>query len=264
MTSTNADNRNHQDRFLRNVRKALGFPTETKRSAPDLFRSERASVASERYKAAKLRTRQARLELLDRLIERAEPLNLKVIPLNDINAVSSAIAKLVAEKDPEWGTKKCVAAWRHPLIDSLNLSGILAEQNVPIYITDLDGHESATGEVEERRIKIRRQIMESYIGVTSADFCLAETATLVLRTRPNHARAVSLVPSIHVAVIELDQILSDLGELYAFLQCDPAQQEERLTNCMTLISGPSKTADIELVMVHGAHGPREVYIYVVC
>jgi hypothetical protein len=36
-----------------------------------------------------------------------------------------------------------------------------------------------------------------------------------------------------------------------------------LTNCLTLISGPSKTADIELTMVHGAHGPREVYLYVI-
>ena len=217
----------------------------------------------DRYEAAKSRTRQARLELLDKLIERAEPLNLKVIPLDDIHTVSSAIAKLVAEKEPEWGTKKCVAAWRHPLIDSLNLPLILAEQNVPVYITDLNGHGSAMRTVEERRDEIRREIMESYIGVTSADFCLAETATLVLKTRPNQARAVSLVPSIHVAVIELDQVLSDLGELYAFLECDPAQKEEGLTNCMTLISGPSKTADIELVMVHGAHGPREVYIYVV-
>jgi L-lactate dehydrogenase complex protein LldG len=95
------------------------------------------------------------------------------------------------------------------------------------------------------------------------DFCLAENATLVLKTRPSQARAVSLVPSIHVAVIRLDQLLSNLGELNAALMRDPGQRPEGLTNCMTLITGPSKTADIELVMVHGAHGPRELHIYVI-
>ena len=73
----------------------------------------------------------------------------------------------------------------------------------------------------------------------------------------------SLVPSIHVAVITLDQIIADLIELYALIKWDPDVQKEGLTNCMTYISGPSKTADVEATMVHGAHGPREVYVYVI-
>ncbi len=92
---------------------------------------------------------------------------------------------------------------------------------------------------------------------------MADTATLVMRTRPGQARAVSLLPSIHVAVIGLDQIIADLKELYALLKWDPQERQEGLTNCMTFISGPSKTADIEATMVHGAHGPREVLVYVI-
>jgi L-lactate dehydrogenase complex protein LldG len=66
-----------------------------------------------------------------------------------------------------------------------------------------------------------------------------------------------------VAVITLDQLLADLKELYTLLRWDPSQKTEGLTNCMTFISGPSKTADIEMVMVHGAHGPRELHLFVI-
>ena len=64
-------------------------------------------------------------------------------------------------------------------------------------------------------------------------------------------------------MIRLDQILVDLKELYTLLKWDPRQRAEGLTNGPTYITGPSKTADIEATMVHGAHGPREVHIFVV-
>lgn len=263
MIPTTPDN---QDGFLRNVREALGYSAaQGRRGAAEPFSCEADPDAVQRYEAERSRDRQSRVELLDRLIEQATPLNLKVIPVDDASMAASAIARLVSEREPEWGAKKCVAAWKHPLIESLNLPRILAEQNVPVFISDLEADiaKLADRTEEERRAQIRGQIVESFLGVTSADFCVAETATLVLKTRANQARAVSLVPSIHVAVIRLDQILSSLSELYATLKCDPDQRTEGLTNCMTFISGPSKTADIELVMVQGAHGPREVCIYVV-
>ena len=75
-------------------------------------------------------------------------------------------------------------------------------------------------------------------------------------------RCPSLLPSIHIAVVRLEQILSNLRELYTLLKWDPAEQSEGLTDCLTLISGPSKTADIEATLVHGAHGPRELHLFV--
>ena len=74
--------------------------------------------------------------------------------------------------------------------------------------------------MEKTRADLRKRVIDAYIGITSAYFCMADTASLVMRTRPGQARSVSLVPSIHVAVIYLDQIILDLKELYALLQWD--------------------------------------------
>jgi L-lactate dehydrogenase complex protein LldG len=101
--------------------------------------------------------------------------------------------------------------------------------------------------------------------VTGADFCLADTATLVLITRPGQARSVSLLPSIHVAVVDAGRLLADLAELYTLLRWDAAGdgKPEKVFSTMTLICGPSKTADIEATLVQGAHGPRELHLIVV-
>jgi L-lactate dehydrogenase complex protein LldG len=211
----------------------------------------------------KNRSEAERQQLLDRFIEMAAPINLNVIVLKDEDSVAAAIADLIRNKDPEWGDQKSIVAWKHSLIERLSLPDALAAEKVPVYVTDLDTSQSKGFSEEEKRERLRKQVIDSYIGVTAADFCMADTATLVMRTRPGQARSVSLVPSIHIGVIYLHQIIRDLKELYALLNFDPEVKKESLTNCMTFISGPSKTADVEATMVQGAHGPREVYVYVI-
>ena len=56
-----------------------------------------------------------RKKLLATLIEAAGPINLKVMACEDVNSVTAAIVDLVRDKDPEWGHKKSVVAWQHPL-----------------------------------------------------------------------------------------------------------------------------------------------------
>jgi len=252
-----------QQAFLTKVRSALGISeTDDRRFAP-LFDSD-DSVQQEAI-ISKVATRflQQRKNLLHTLTETGKPLNLNVIPVEDAAAAAAAIGILAATKKPEWGDAKSVAAWPHPLIEQLNLPEVLADQKIPVYFSGADASAQSLNLTEEDFARIRNQITASFMGVTSADFCLAETATLVLRTRPGQARAVSLVPSIHVAVIKLEQVLANLQELYAVLNKEIAEKSDDLTNCMTFISGPSKTADIELTMVHGAHGPRELHIIVI-
>lgn len=252
----------NQETFIQNIRHALGISPENAGQRKAAVFSSRESVPPDQARlieAVQSRSRTDHQTLLHRLEEEGKPLNLNVIPVKDEAEASAAIARLVAETRPEWGDQKSLVQWDHPLIQSLHLSKALEDQNVPVHTAAFQ--KDRDEERPRQRAKIREQVIDAYIGVTSADFCLADTATLVMKSRPGEARSVSLVPSIHVAVIRQEQILTDLKELYALLKYDPAHQT--LPHHMVFISGPSKTADIELVMVHGAHGPRALYLYVI-
>ena len=96
------------------------------------------------------------------------------------------------------------------------------------------------------------------IGITSADYALADTGTLVMLSSPREARLISLLPPAHIAVIPRERILSGLDELFSLLP-NPAEQ----TSSMVLITGPSRTADIEQILVRGVHGPGEITVVVV-
>jgi L-lactate utilization protein LutC len=96
------------------------------------------------------------------------------------------------------------------------------------------------------------------VGITSADYALADTGTLVMLASPAEARLVSLLPPVHIAVVPIERVLSGLDELFTILP-DPAAE----TSSMVLITGPSRTADIEQILVRGVHGPGEIHVVVV-
>jgi L-lactate dehydrogenase complex protein LldG len=75
---------------------------------------------------------------------------------------------------------------------------------------------------------------------------------------PQEARMISLLPPAHVAIFPRSRMLANLDELLAILP-SPAEQ----TSSMVLITGPSRTADIEQILVRGVHGPGEIYAVIV-
>jgi L-lactate dehydrogenase complex protein LldG len=89
-------------------------------------------------------------------------------------------------------------------------------------------------------------------AVTDVNYAVAETGTLVIKPSANQGRGLSLVPMYHVAIVEPSQLLPDLVDLFAILAKDPDHSN------VILISGPSKTADIEMNVVTGVHGPNVV------
>lgn len=91
-------------------------------------------------------------------------------------------------------------------------------------------------------------------GITGVDALVAETGTIVLSCSPERPRSLSLLPRLYLAVADVRQIVPDLFDWFG------QQPPEVLPSAYTLITGPSKTGDIELTLVTGVHGPGEVHV----
>lgn len=96
------------------------------------------------------------------------------------------------------------------------------------------------------------------VGITSAQAAIAETGTLVLDSAHERHRLVSLVPPVHIAIIESAKIYETLGQTLTALQSTGPE----VSQAITFVTGPSRTADIELILAIGVHGPQELYVIV--
>ena len=98
------------------------------------------------------------------------------------------------------------------------------------------------------------------LGVTGAQWGVAETGTLVLESDAERHRLASLVPAAHVAVIEARNVRHTLGEVLLTIN---ERGPEELSRAITFITGPSRTSDIELTLAIGVHGPAELYVIII-
>jgi L-lactate dehydrogenase complex protein LldG len=98
----------------------------------------------------------------------------------------------------------------------------------------------------------KRALAECDLGLTSVDAALPETGTLLLRSAPGRARAVSLLPRIHLALVRPSALRPDLHQAF---------EEYKHDGCLTAITGPSRTADIELTVTLGVHGPKNLFVW---
>jgi L-lactate dehydrogenase complex protein LldG len=96
------------------------------------------------------------------------------------------------------------------------------------------------------------------IGISGVDYLVAETGSVVVLAKPDDPRSLSLLPPVHVAVADRSQLLPDLFDLFAVLGRDTASGA--MPSGLSIITGPSKTGDIELRLVTGVHGPGEVHV----
>lgn len=92
-------------------------------------------------------------------------------------------------------------------------------------------------------------------AVSEAVYALADPGSVVIAASPAEPRARSLLSEVHVTLVSEDRVLADLGELFAAVGAS-------LPSSLAIVSGPSRSADIEQVLALGVHGPREEHVVI--
>lgn len=230
--------------FLGTIRKAVAPDSDAPRlkaDFPDLFDTKDARHIEQRIQSREDIDIQG---LVASFKENAAALNLSVYIVESSNEAADVIEDIVRVSQPEFGTTRQIMQHAHPDIAELRLWERFSDVPVALHTTYLED--------PQRRDKT----LSSYIGITVADWGISESATLLQITRADRPRSTSLVPSIHIGLLRKSKLLSSLTEAYTKLKRDT------IPNSFTFISGPSKTADIEAHMVHGAHGPKEMHVII--
>jgi len=94
-------------------------------------------------------------------------------------------------------------------------------------------------------------------GITECDALVAQTGSVLVTSRSAGGRALSVLPPHHVVLARREQLLSDLPEAFSLLK---AKYASDYPSFISFITGPSRTGDIERILVLGAHGPKKLTI----
>lgn len=115
--------------------------------------------------------------------------------------------------------------------------------------------EATVPNTPEGRRRHQQGYLDTVLGVTGAEAGLAETGSVVVRSGPDRPRMASLIPDIHVVVLQEGDIVRSLAHWVA----TRARDVDEVSN-LVVITGPSRTGDIEMRLNVGVHGPREVHV----
>ncbi len=149
----------------------------------------------------------------------------------EFSNILSALQNLVAEQNIRKAT-----VWNTPRLNQLQITNSLSSLGVELISPNADKH----------------AIAQCDLGITEADYLLPETGTLVLRSSAERPRAVSLAPRVHLAIVHPSMLRADMHQVFA---------EAKDSNYLVFITGPSRTADIELTVTLGVHGPKNLYVW---
>lgn len=166
----------------------------------------------------------------ERFLSEVNKLSGKAEKLESSN-IFSALQNLVAEQNIRKAT-----VWNTPRLNQLQITNYLSSLGVELISPNSDKHTLA----------------QCDLGITEADYLLPETGTLVLHSSAEKPRAVSLAPRVHLAIVHPTMLRADLHQVFA---------EAKDSNYLVFITGPSRTADIELTVTLGVHGPKNLYVW---
>ena len=145
-----------------------------------------------------------------------------------------------------------VLAWAPDMLGVTGLEDTLLQAGIE-FLVPSDLHE----------VECREDASAIAVGITGVDAAMASTGTVVLGTGPGRSRAASLLPLHHIVLVAASRIHATIEAWMATLRKEGRLDEAlRTASQVTLVTGPSKSADIELTLTLGVHGPRTVHAIV--
>jgi L-lactate dehydrogenase complex protein LldG len=181
-----------------------------------------------------------------RLVEEVNAVGGQGVVVADRDAARAALTDLIIHYAPSKAL-----CWQHPLLEKIGLAELLAANNIERLDYDV---------LHCREPALQRDdMLAADIGISSVTLAVAETGTLALASEPGRERSASLLPPVHVAVVGASQIVPDLFDLFAAMQ----RSLPEMPSNWVLITGPSKTGDLELKLTTGVHGPGHWHVIVV-
>jgi L-lactate dehydrogenase complex protein LldG len=152
---------------------------------------------------------------------------------------------------------------RNPLLGELNLEPLLGSwgKGIAVWPALGAGDAPATGDGCLR--VFAEASFAATVGITGVEFALAETGSLVVSSWTEGAQLASLAPPVHVALYRRSQLVASLDEVLERLPLAGAPAQAVPGRSVVFITGTSRTADIEQILIRGVHGPGEVHAILV-
>jgi L-lactate dehydrogenase complex protein LldG len=247
-----------QEAFLTRVRRALHKDAGPSSSRPPLLWSDTdLTVATAQMQ---MRLAAQRPALIAQLLQELEAVGGTAVHVHAASEAVAYITHLAQQKDAH-----LVVRWQSDLLEALEVDAALQQQGIAVYTTTLSP-DAASGEVSSaaalatRRQELRDLLARADLGLSGVDYVIAETGTLVLIAQAGQMRGVSLLPPVHVAVARTSQVIATLADYLLLVQAAGADPQQQLTSCVSFVTGPSRTGDIELKLTVGVHGPGELHL----
>ncbi|MGQ9653883.1 MAG: LutC/YkgG family protein [Thermodesulfobacteriota bacterium] len=217
-----------RDRILTSLELALGFPTRD----PVLAAPE-GRLSQPGFEALQ--------QPWDRFQEELARVSGRFHVAKDVDGAREIVLAVIEEH-----SVRSAMRWEHQTLESLRLDELLEDAGVEILSSRAD---SAFFERAAR----------ADMGISAAHGVLVESGTIVVKASAGQARSVSLLPPVHLAVVKHDQRMESVLDLPHLLR-GFRDHDGRLPSAFHLITGPSRTADIEITIVLGVHGPRVLHV----
>ncbi len=222
---------NAREEILSRIRTGLtGTSYDTIESTRD-FTEERIVILRE--------TEAVRESLTRQFLTEVEKVNGNTETAADDLGIEQYIIRLIKDKN-----LRTFSIWESEYLKALNLKQKLKDGGLKLITA-----------------KNKNRVSMSDIGITEADYAISDTGTMVLLANKNQPRSISLLPPIHLAVVKKENIVRNIHDLFVILK-DTLSETQELGSCMTFITGPSRTADIELNLTLGVHGSKELYVII--